>query len=138
MKKNDYIEENNKPFSNGITILKDEPYVLNGDVIIKTYYTLFNRRTSILLMLSKLPPTEVARCEEYIMMIKHLNMIMYNLLHSVPLLTILQSHDDTKQTETKTSGLANDMGRSFEQLLEQYHLKTSNIDERTKKSGSID
>jgi len=116
----------------GHEIKKDELYVINGDVLIKAYHLLMNQRVSTLLALSKIPPTEVAVYEEYLSMSKHINMVLYHVLNSLPLVSVLQAQSEARIEEENRTRLSTVSGLTLKEILKKYHLTEGGKDELKK------
>ncbi len=121
----------------GYEIKKDELYVLNGDTLIKAYHLLMNQRTSSLLSLSKIPPTNVALYEEYLSMSKYINLVLYHILHSVPLANILAMQEETRVEEQRKPPPKR-VGLTLKEILEKFHLSEGGKDELNPPSSPTD
>jgi len=107
----------------GYEIKKDELYVLNGDSLIKAYHLILGQRISALQMIAKLSPTEIAEIEDYLSLTKHINMVLYHILHSLPLATVLQLQEEERVAKEKIRKVSKkNEGMTLKELLNRFHL----------------
>lgn len=118
----------------GHELKKDELYVLGGDVLIQVYHLLMTQRVSSLMVLSKIPPTEAEMYENYLSLSKHINAVMFNVLQSLPLASILQMHEEARLEEKKRSNRQVASGLTLKEILDKYHLSEGGKDELRKKT----
>lgn len=111
----------------GYEIKKDELYVLSGDTIIKTYHLLLTQRLAALQTVARLQPTSLAEVDEYLSIAKHINLILYHILHSVPLMNIMQMQEENRisEEEKKTPSKKTEkrqQGLTLKEMLKKFHL----------------
>jgi len=106
-------------------IKRDEVYVVNGDTLIKAYHLLMNQRAASLITLSHISPMDIANYEQTLSFSKYINVVLFHLLHSTPLIDVLQAHEESlkEQDAPKHAGL------TLKEILEKFHLRVGNKDE---------
>jgi len=117
----------------GFEIKKDELYVLSGDALVKIYHLLMNQRMASLMTLSRLSPINVAEYEQYLSLSKHINLVMYDVLNSLPLLMVMQMQDESRMPDNEIKSFTPGSKRSgiltLKQLLDKFHLSEGGKDE---------
>lgn len=109
----------------GYEIKKDELYVVNGDTLIKAYHLLLNQRFSALQMVSQQPPTNIVEIDQYLSLAKHINMVLYHMLHSEPLVNVLQMQElariESEKLKNESQG-ENTTGITLKEMLDKFHM----------------
>jgi hypothetical protein len=111
----------------GYEIKKDELYVLSGDTLIKAYHLLASQKMNALLTAGKLQPTQVADLDDFLSMVKYINITMYHVLHSVPLANILQMQEEARLAEQEKQKKSTENpivkeGLTLKEILDKFHL----------------